>query len=286
MIAEPLENGIANDIENQNIKLTMGTQKVSNFFQEKYDWDILAARSIWAFGPDANTGPNILVDDTLPSEVDRSLLSKVKDSIIHGFQWGVREGPLTEEQIRNVKFKILHSSISSEQIHRGGGQIIPTSRRVIYSSFLTASPRLMEPVYLTDIQCPEECISPLLKLLARRRGHVISESTIPGTPFYTVKAYLPVVESFGFETDLRSHTQGLAFCQSVFDHWNIVPGDPLDKSIVLKPLLPSPPPHLARDFMVKTRRRKGLSEDVSIVQFFDENMLQYLKDEEGDSMLF
>ena len=43
---------------------------------------------------------------------------------------------------------------------------------------------------------------------------------------------------------------------SVFDHWQIVPGDPLDKSILLRPLEPSPAPHLARDFMVKTRRRK------------------------------
>ena len=28
-------------------------KKLSEFFQTKYDWDLLAARSIWAFGPDA-----------------------------------------------------------------------------------------------------------------------------------------------------------------------------------------------------------------------------------------
>ncbi|CAG8752590.1 5108_t:CDS:2, partial [Dentiscutata heterogama] len=53
----------------------------------------------------------------------------------------------------------------------------------------------------------------------------------------------------------------------------IVPGDPLDKSIVLRPLEPSPAQHLARDFMVKTRRRKGLSEDVSVNKFFDDPLL-------------
>jgi U5 small nuclear ribonucleoprotein component len=73
-----------------------------------------------------------------------------------------------------------------------------------------------------------------------------------------------VIESFGFETDLRYHAQGQAFCQSVFDHWDIVPGDPLDSSIVLRPLEPAPYQHLAREFMVKTRRRKGMSEDVNI----------------------
>jgi hypothetical protein len=36
----------------------------------------------------------------------------------------------------------------------------------------------------------------------------------------------------------------------------IVPGDPLDRSIVIRPLETQPPQHLAREFMVKTRRRK------------------------------
>lgn len=43
-------------------------------------------------------GPNILVDDTLPTEVDKSLLGTVKDSIVQGFQWGTREGPLCDER--------------------------------------------------------------------------------------------------------------------------------------------------------------------------------------------
>jgi hypothetical protein len=36
--------------------------------------------AVWAFGPDMN-GPNVLVDDTLPSEVDKQLLGQVKDSV-------------------------------------------------------------------------------------------------------------------------------------------------------------------------------------------------------------
>lgn len=56
-------------------------KKIGEFFQSKYDWDLLAARSIWAFGPDT-TGPNILVDDTLPSEVDKNILRSIKDSIV------------------------------------------------------------------------------------------------------------------------------------------------------------------------------------------------------------
>lgn len=109
MIAEPLEKGLAEDIENQVVDISwdklvffycftpklhfyylFGIQsihffnlrkKIGEFFQSKYDWDLLAARSIWAFGPDT-TGPNILVDDTLPSEVDKNILRSIRDSIV------------------------------------------------------------------------------------------------------------------------------------------------------------------------------------------------------------
>jgi U5 small nuclear ribonucleoprotein component len=87
-------------------------------------------------------------------------------------------------------------------------------------------------------------------------GHVTLDATVPGSPLYTLKAFLPAIDSMGFETDLRTHTQGQAFCMSVFHHWQIVPGDPLDKSIVIRPLEAQPVNHLAREFMIKTRRRK------------------------------
>nr|XP_046910123.1 116 kDa U5 small nuclear ribonucleoprotein component-like [Dermatophagoides farinae] len=272
MIAEPLEKGLAEDIENEIVQIGWNRKKLGEFFQTKYDWDILAARSIWAFGP-SNTGPNILVDDTLPSEVDKNLLNTVRDSIVQGFQWASREGPLCEEPIRNVKFKILDAIISPEPAARGGGQIIPTARRVAYSSFLMATPRLMEPYYFVEALAPADCVSAVYTVLAKRRGHITQDVPVPGSPLYTVKAFIPAIDSFGFETDLRTHTQGQAFCLSVFHHWQIVPGDPLDKSIIIRPLEPQPAPHLAREFMIKTRRRKGLSEDVSINKFFDDPML-------------
>jgi U5 small nuclear ribonucleoprotein component len=52
----------------------------------------------------------------------------------------------------------------------------------------------------------------------------------------------------------------------------------LDKNILLKPLEPSVEPDLPREFMIKTRRRKGLSDEVSIVKFFDDpDLLDTLK---------
>jgi len=272
MIAEPLEKGLAEDIENEVVNIGWNRKQLGEFFQSKYDWDLLAARSIWAFGPDL-TGPNILVDDTLPSEVDKQLLGTVKESLIQGFQWASREGPLCDEPMRNVKFKMLDATIATEALYRGGGQVIPTSRRCAYSAFLMATPRLMEPYNTVEVIAPADCVSAVYTVLSKRRGHVTTDAPIPGSPLYIIKAFIPVIDSFGFETDLRTHTQGQAFCMSVFNHWQIVPGDPLDKSIVIHPLEVQPATHLAREFMIKTRRRKGLSEDVSVNKFFDDPML-------------
>ncbi|KAJ3333651.1 U5 small nuclear ribonucleoprotein component, partial [Blyttiomyces sp. JEL0837] len=280
MIAEPLEKGIAEDIEALRIRPNMPGKVLGDWFMKNYNWDVLAARNIWAFGP-TDSGPNVLVNDTLAGEVDRAALLGSKDNIRQGFQWATKQGPLADEPIRNVKFRILDTVITPGQIHSGRGQIIPAARRVCYSSFLMAAPRLMEPVYFVEIQAPADCVSAVYTVLARRRGHVTQDQPKPGSPLYTVKAYIPVMDSAGFETDLRTHTQGQAFAQQIFDHWQIVPGDPLDKSIVLKPLEPSPAQFLARDFMIKTRRRKGLSEDVAVTKFFDDPMLIELAKVEG-----
>ena len=61
------------------------------------------------------------------------------------------QGVLCEENMRGARFNIQDVTLHADAIHRGGGQIIPTARRVIYASVLTAAPRIMEPVYLVEI---------------------------------------------------------------------------------------------------------------------------------------
>lgn len=86
---------------------------------------------------------------------------------------------------------------------------------------LQATPRLMEPYYFVEVTAPADCVSAVYTVLAKRRGHVTTDAPIPGSPLYTIKAFIPVIDSFGFETDLRTHTQGQAFCLSVFNHWQV-----------------------------------------------------------------
>ncbi|KAL7575919.1 hypothetical protein ACA910_000718 [Epithemia clementina (nom. ined.)] len=279
-IAEPMDDGLAEKLETGKVNPEWDTKKLGGFFQKHYSWDLLSSRSIWAFGDSPTHGTNILMDDTLPNDIDKSLLNTCRSSIVQGFQWAMREGPLCEEPVRGTKLKLLDATLSDKPIYRGGGQVIPTARRTVHSALLTATPRLMEPVFNFQIQCPKSIVESVQPVLARRRGHIVQDRPIPGTTLYSVRGFLPVLDSFGFETDLRTFTQGQAMVYSVFHHWSIVPGDPLDRSIILHPLEPSPPQCLARELLIKTRRRKGLAEDVSINKFFDEAMKsQLLADE-------
>jgi elongation factor 2 len=246
MVAAPLPDGLPEEIDKgEKISARQEQKERARYLADNFEFDVTEARKIWCFGPDG-TGPNMVVDCTKGVQY----LNDIKDSVVAGFQWASKEGVLCEENMRGVRFNILDVTLHADAIHRGGGQIIPTTRGCLYACVLTAEPRLMEPVYLVEIQCPEQAVGGIYGVLNRRRGVVIEENQVVGTPMFMVKAYLPVNESFGFTADLRSNTGGQAFPQCVFDHWQVLPGNPfVDNS---KPNV----------IVTETRKRKGLKEGV------------------------
>ncbi len=104
---------------------------------------------------------------------------------------------LCDENMRGVRFDICDVTLHTDAVHRGGGQIIQTARRCFHASVLTAKPRLLEPVYLCEVQCPESAVGGVYSVLNRKRGIVFGEENIAGTPMFLVKSHLPVNESFG-----------------------------------------------------------------------------------------
>merc|ERR1712117_561403 len=247
MRAVPMPDGLAEDIDKGEVNPRDDFKIRGRYLADKYEFDITEARKIWSFGPETN-GPNIMIDVTKGVQY----LNEIKDSVVAGFQWATKEGVLCDENMRAVRFNLHDVTLHADAIHRGGGQIIPTTRRVLYASVLTASPRLQEPVYLCEIQCPENAVGGIYGVLNRRRGIVFEENQVAGTPMFVVKAHLPVNESFGFTADLRSNTGGQAFPQCVFDHWQEMPGDPLNVESNSKPY------NIVQD----TRKRKGLKEGI------------------------
>jgi len=96
----------------------------------------------------------------------------------------------------------------------------------------------------------------IYQCLTQRRGIVIGEEPVSGTPLIIVKAYLPVAESFGFTQHLRAMTSGRAFPQCVFDHWETLGTDPFEAG------------SKAATLVEAIRKRKGLPVGIPLLENF------------------
>jgi len=243
--AESLGPELAKAIDDGDIRPGIEAKILGRMLADDYGWDVTEARKIWAFGPEG-TGPNLFVDTTKGV----NYLLEIKESVVGGFAWATQNGPLCEEQMRACRFNLMDVVLHADAIHRGMGQIMPTARRVCFSSMMTAEPGLLEPIYLCNISVPQDVMGNVYGVLTRRRGHVFTEEQKPGTPMMTLLAYLPVMESFGFTADLRSNTGGKAFPQNSFDHWEPMGGSPFQDGTK------------CNETVLAVRKRKGLSEGV------------------------
>jgi len=243
--AEPMVEELVQEIEAGKINARDEVKVRARLLVDKYGWDLTDARKIWAFGPNSD-GPNLLCDQTKGVQY----LNEIKDSMVAGFNLITKNGVLCDEMMRGVKMNITDVTLHADAIHRGGGQIIPTARRVFYAAEYTANPRLLEPIYKVEIQCPQTVIGGIYATLSKRRGNVVEEMQKPGTPLYMVMANLPVMDSFGFTADLRSNTGGQAFPQMMFSHWSVLQGDPFEAG------------GKANQVVLACRLRKGLPPDI------------------------
>jgi elongation factor 2 len=210
-------------------------------YERDFDWDPCDARKIWCFGPNAD-GPNVLVDTTKGVQN----LVEIKDSLNAAFQIASAMGPLAEEAMRGVRLNLEDVVLFADCIHRGAGQIIPTFRRNIYGSCLSAKPRLMEPVWLLETAAVhEDAISPIASILEQARGEVLEVVQRGGTSLYGVVGYLPAAHSSAVCRELEDLDCN---CAPTFrlDHWIHVDGDPLD------------PDSTAGCLVYDIRKRKGM----------------------------
>jgi len=222
--AEPLPEDLPQEIEDGIITHKMDPKERIKKLVE-HGFDKAEATKLWAFGPD-NEGPNMIFDATKGCQ----FMHEIKDSMVTGFQVVTASGVMCEENVRGMRVNVNDTVLHPDSIHRGGGQIIPTSRRVFYACQLLAEPRIQEPFFLVEITCPQDCSGSVYSCLTQKRGEIVSEDNIEGTPITQIRAYLPVSESFGFTGYLRSHTAGQAFPSCSFHHYGIMASDPLSEN--------------------------------------------------------
>merc|ERR1711978_437916 len=160
-------------------------------------------------------------------------------------------GTLCHEPLRGIRYNLLDAKIHS-----------------CYAGQLASSPKLYEPMYIVDIEVPNDSQNIVFDTLGKCRGEFIDVNTDKlniGIPLVRMKAFVPILETLK-ESDggsdfiglLRGKTKGKAFSVTKFSHWQKVAGCPLvDGSISNK-------------FVMETRRRKGMKLEIpSFNDYYD-----------------
>lgn len=113
-------------------------------------------------------------------------MNEIKESMVSSFQWASKQGALCDEHMRGMRFNIFDCELHTDAIHRGGGQVMPAARRLYYALEMLSSPTLLEPIFSAEIACPMDCMGGVYQTLNQRRGEVVEETQIVGTPMTTV----------------------------------------------------------------------------------------------------
>lgn len=248
MSAEPISTEVCEAIDSGEITPLDDFKLRARKLADEYGWDVQDARKIWSFGCPPDGIANLLVDGTKGTQY----LSEIKDALCSAFVQASAGGVYCDEAMRGICFRLQDCVLHADAIHRGAGQIMPCAKKVFSACQICSKPGLLEPMYLVDITVPQQAVSGVYGTLATRRGVVESTETRIGTPLQQIKAFLPVMESFGFTELLRRNTSGQAFPQMMFSHWQMVSGTIGDED------------SMATRICNEVRKRKGLKEELPV----------------------
>ncbi|KAF9023639.1 Cytoplasmic GTPase/eEF2-like protein (ribosomal biogenesis) [Haplosporangium bisporale] len=273
--------------EQEKIK-TKVTQDLATLFAKAGEEWKGKDKDILAFGP-RRIGPNLLINNLgvdfqrRNSSEDSSLtIQDLAESVQTGFQIATNSGPLCGEPMQGMAFfvqevEILEDAQNSSESNEGrskmavsSGQLITTMRDTCRLGFLEWSPRLMLAMYSCDIQTTADVLGKVYAVIARRKGKILHEEMKEGTPFFSIQALLPVVESFGFSDDIRKKTSGAASPQLIFSHFELLDIDPFWVPNTVEELEDlgekADRENIAKKYMDVVRKRKGLFVEQKIVE--------------------
>lgn len=191
-------------------------------------------------------GLRMVFNGNMVFEVTRGIvhIGEIIEYILQGLETMFMQGPLAKEPVTKVKFSLKDCKLHEDAIHRGPAQIIPAVREALRLCFMSAKPRLLEPVQTRRIDAPVEYMGAVSKLIQSRRGQMLDAQQKGNQT--VIMAKIPVSESFGFTGDLRSATEGRGV-------WSLVDSkfEKLPKS-------------LEAETIKRIRERKGIKLDAEI----------------------
>ncbi len=158
-------------------------------------------------------------------------IGEVMEMCLDAFEEVMKAGPLAKEPVIGVKVVLEDAVLHEDAIHRGPAQVIPAVRDAIKEAMLQADPVLFEPVQTIRIDAPAEYMGGISKIIQSRRGQILEMDQ--DEDHLIVKARMPVAESFGFTTSLRSETAGRGFWTFIDSKFEKIPRE-LQNNVVKK----------------------------------------------------
>jgi elongation factor G len=138
-----------------------------------------------------------------------------------GFRDSLTKGPVAEYPVVGTKIELIDGSYHD----------VDSSEKAFYTAaqgcfreyFQKASPVLLEPIMNIEVECPESFQGPVVGDIISRRGLITNTDVRDGISVAT--AEVPLAETFGYATDLRSMTQGQGTFSMEFCKYNQVPSN-------------------------------------------------------------
>ena len=152
-----------------------------------------------------------IVGGAVPKEyipgVEKGLESAKENGLLAGYPVTDFKATLVDGAFHDVDSSVLAFEIASRAAFRElKGQ---------------GDPRLMEPVMAVEVVTPEDYMGDVIGDLNSRRGQI--QGSEPRGNAVAIKAFVPLVNMFGYVSDLRGMSQGRAQFTMLFDHYDEVP---------------------------------------------------------------
>ena len=139
--------------------------------------------------------------------VEKGLESAKENGLLAGYPVTDFKATLVDGAFHDVDSSVLAFEIASRAAFRElKGQ---------------GDPRLMEPVMAVEVVTPEDYMGDVIGDLNSRRGQI--QGSEPRGNAVAIKAFVPLVNMFGYVSDLRGMSQGRAQFTMLFDHYDEVP---------------------------------------------------------------
>ena len=173
--------------------------------------------------PEESADNFVFEDAVVGGRVPREYIPSVEK----GFRAVLNKGPIAGFPIVGVKATLedgsYHDVDSSDMAFQ------TCARQGFREAFLATKPVLLEPIMKMEVEVPADFQGPVTGELNKRRGLIISTETVGNAS--TIIAEVPLAETFGYSTDLRSMTQGQGVFTMEFAKYRPTPGN-IQKEIV------------------------------------------------------